>query len=107
MDNQEFCSNCRQKNDCKTTYEKLGKVKSSSVAIRAIIAFLVPIAVFIAAMAAFGKLFEKTIDSKDARVALSALLALCITLACIVVLKFADKRFSIRKDRQKETENRN
>jgi hypothetical protein len=34
-------------------------------------------------------------------------LALCITFACIMVLKFADKRFSIRKDRQKETENRN
>lgn len=107
MDDQEFCSNCRQQNDCKTTYEKLGKVKGPSVAIRAIIAFLVPIAVFIAALAAFERLFEKTIAGRDARVALSALVALCITLACIMALRFAEKRFSTKKDRQKETENRN
>lgn len=107
MDNQEFCSSCRQKNDCKTTYQKLGKVKGPSVAVKAIIAFLVPIGVFIAALAGFEKLFEKTIEGKNARVALSALLALTVTLACIMILKFADRRFSINKDRQKETENRN
>ncbi len=107
MDDQEFCSSCHQKNDCKSTYEKLGKVKGPSVAIRAIIAFLVPIGVFITALAAFERLFEKAIENRDGRVALSALLALGVTLVCIMVLKFAGKRFSIRKDRQKETENRN
>ena len=106
MDKEEFCSGCGQKNDCKETYEKLGKVKGPSVAIRAIIAFLVPIAVFIMALAGFERLFEKAVESKDGRVALSALAALCITLACVMILRFVDNRFSSKKDRQKEAENR-
>lgn len=110
MDKNEFCSNCPQENDCKTTYELLGKVKGPSVAIRAIVAFLVPIAVFIAALAAFQGLGEKTIENDNGRVALSAFLAICVTFACIMILKFADKRLLHKKEQsceQKETENRN
>lgn len=110
MDENEFCSSCPQKHDCKTTYELVGKVKGPSVAIRAIVAFLVPIAVFIAALAAFQRFFEKTIENKDGCVALSAFFAICITFACIMILKYADKRFFQKKElscKQKETENRN
>ena len=106
MDKDEFCSGCHQKNDCKEAYERLGKVKGPSVAIRAIIAFLVPIAVFIIALAGFERLFGKVVESRDGRVALSALAALFITLACIMILRFADKRFSSKRDGQKEAENR-
>ena len=109
MSENEFCSNCPQENDCKTTYELLGKVKGPSVAIRAIVAFLVPIAVFIAALAAFQRLLEKIVKNDDGRVALSAFLAICITFACIMILKIADKRLLHKKDqscKQKETENR-
>lgn len=110
MDENEFCSNCPQENDCKTTYELLGKAKGPPVAIRAIVAFLVPIAVFIATLAAFQKLGEKIIENKDGRVALSAFLAICITFACIMILKYTDKRLLHKKDqscKQKETENQN
>lgn len=110
MGENEFCSNCPQEHDCKTTYELLGKVKGPSVAIRAIVAFLVPIAVFIAALAAFQGVLEKNIENKDGRVAISAFLAICVTFVCIMILKYADKRLMQKKEqscKQKETENRN
>lgn len=109
MDEHEFCSSCPQENDCKRTYELLGKVKGPSVAIGAIVAFLVPIAVFIAALAAFQGLGKKTIENDNGRVALSAFLAICVTFACIMILKIADKRILQKKQsicKQKETENR-
>jgi hypothetical protein len=56
MAKDEFCSNCAQSRNCSAVYEHLGKSQAPSVVCKALVAFLLPIAVFIVALAIFGQL---------------------------------------------------
>ncbi len=60
-------------------YEKLGKAKGSNVAMRAIIAFLVPIGVFIGVLYAGERLLQGRFERKMLTL-VSFLLAVCVTL---------------------------
>jgi len=48
--NDNYCSQCPQKADCKAVYEKLGQSSSPNVAAKVLWAFLVPIGVFVIAL---------------------------------------------------------
>jgi len=56
MAKDKFCSNCAQSRNCSAVYEHLGKSKGPSVVRKVLLAFLLPIAVFIIALAVFEKL---------------------------------------------------
>ncbi len=47
MTQQEFCRDCDQENQCQEAYRRLGDTKSPSVALKAVVAFLLPLIVFI------------------------------------------------------------
>ena len=57
MIDDKFCSGCPQHNDCKSTYEQLGKVEGPSVVLKSVGAFLVPILLFILSLGLFDRLF--------------------------------------------------
>ena len=81
------CSDCVHSNDCKTAYEQLGKFTGPSVAIKAFVAFLLPIGVFIASLALFGRIFESIVEKRIPLTALSFLCALGVTLAFVFLLR--------------------
>ncbi len=94
MAQQKFCQECNQKHDCRDVYRQLGNTKSPSVVFKVVAAFLVPLMVFIAALAAAEKILAGIINSKESQTALSLLLALSITFVCILITKAINRQLS-------------
>jgi len=80
MQDNQNCSGCIHKNDCQEVYEKLGQVQGPSVALKAVIAFLVPIVIFIVVLALSGHIFSGIFEKEDASIAASAAVAMLASL---------------------------
>jgi hypothetical protein len=88
------CQECDQKRKCQDIYQQLGKTQGPSVAFKAVVAFLLPILIFIASLAAFKGILARTTDIKGLRTALDFLLALSVTLATMLIIKVINKRLN-------------
>jgi len=97
MTQQKFCQECIQRHDCRDVYRQLGNTKSPSVAFKVVVAFLLPVMVFIAALAASEKILAKVINSEEVQTALSFLLALVATSVSILIIKIIGRQ--LRKDK--------
>ncbi len=53
MDQHNLCKGCIQQNRCQEAYERLGSLQGSSVLNAVLIAFLMPMVVFIVSLAVF------------------------------------------------------
>ena len=91
MAQQEFCEDCKQKHDCQRIYEQLGDIKGPSVVIKVIVAFLLPLVVFIVSLAAFQEIFGNTISSQRVQTVLSLLPALLVTFVCILIVRVINR----------------
>jgi len=89
MAQEKFCQSCNQKHDCREVYQELSDTKGPSVALKAVVAFLLPILVFIACLAAFEAILAKT--------GLSFLLALSVSFALILIIKAINRQLSKNK----------
>ena len=76
MAQQKFCQECNQRPNCREVYRQLGKAEGSSVVIKVVFAFLLPLVVFIAVLIASEKILAGMINSREAQTVLSFLLAL-------------------------------
>jgi hypothetical protein len=97
MTQQKFCQDCDQKHDCQEVYQQLGKTKGPSVVCKVVVAFLLPLMVFIASLAASEKILAGIINSKEAQTVLSFLLALAVTSVSILIIKAINRKFSKNK----------
>lgn len=84
MTQQEFCRSCGQKNHCQEVYQHLGNKEGPSIISRVIVAFLLPMMVFIAALAASEAILAKVVNKKELQIVLSLLLALAATAVFVV-----------------------
>ena len=50
---QELCQQCNQRQDCGQVYEQLGKIEGPSVVKKVVLAFLLPLVVFVASLGNF------------------------------------------------------
>ncbi len=91
MDLQEICHDCNQKNRCQEVYEKLGNIQGKSVVLKVLAAFLLPILVFIICLAGFDKILAKVTTIKELQTAAGLLLALSVTLACILMTRVINR----------------
>lgn len=91
MDQQEICHECNQKNRCQEVYEKLGNIQGESVVLKVLAAFLLPILVFIICLAGFDKILAKVTTIKELQTAAGLLLALSVTLACILMTRVINR----------------
>jgi uncharacterized membrane protein len=94
MDELKSCQECDQKHKCQDMYQQTGKAQGPSVAFKAVVAFLLPLLVFIASLAAFEGILARITDIKELRIALDFLLALLVTFAAILIIKVISKRFN-------------
>jgi hypothetical protein len=89
MTQEKFCQDCSQKHDCEEIYRKLGNIRGPSVVFNVVVAFLVPILVFILSLAAFEAILSKG--------ALSFLPALAVTFVMMLIIKAINRRVSKNK----------
>jgi hypothetical protein len=92
MTEQEFCNNCNQKHNCGSIYHQLGNIEGPSVVVKVVIAFLLPLVVFIISLAAFQEIFTKTISSQGMQTILCLVSALLVTFSYILIVKVINKR---------------
>jgi hypothetical protein len=91
MTQSKLCRECGKKHHCQEIYQQMGKAKGPSVTLKAIIAFLLPILIFIISLIIFEKILAKIVDTKQLRTALDFLFALSVTLAIILINKGLSK----------------
>ena len=94
MVQEKFCEGCDQSNKCKEIYGKLGNVKGPSIALKVIVAFLLPLVVFIVSLAVFERFFTGSIDTEGLRTAVGFLAALAVTLVFIFIVKVISNRLA-------------
>ncbi|MCP4613290.1 MAG: SoxR reducing system RseC family protein [Planctomycetes bacterium] len=92
MSEKEFCDHCNQKHNCGSIYHQLGNIKGPSVVAKVIVAFLLPLLVFIISLAIFEEILAKTINNQLLQTALSMVSALLVTFSCILIVKVINKR---------------
>jgi len=91
MASKRFCQDCIQKHDCKRIYEQLGDSPGPSVALKAILAFLLPLMVFIVSLAVFKRVLAGAIATEQMQTALSFVLALLATFICVLITRVIKK----------------
>lgn len=91
MELQKFCNDCSGRQDCRKVYQQLGEVKGPSV-FMAIIAFLVPLVVFIFSFAFFSRMVAEVIDSAKLKTAFSFLLSLLVTIGLMLTIKVINRQ---------------
>ena len=92
MDENEFCGNCNQKHNCGSIYNQLGNTNGPSVVVKVVIAFLLPLLVFIISLAIFEEIFAKTINNQLVQTALCMVSALLVTFSYILIVRLIYKR---------------
>ena len=91
MASEKFCQDCIQKHDCRSVYEQLGNASGPSVVHNAILAFLLPLIVFIVSLAVSERVLASAINAEHVQTALSLLLALLATFICILITRAINK----------------
>jgi len=84
---QKFCQECNQRRECQDVYKQLGKAEGRSVVSKVVLAFLLPLVVFIVLLAGFERILAGVMSAKELRTAISFFLALLGTLALILIIK--------------------
>lgn len=87
MSQQKLCKDCYQKDNCQEIYQHLGNVKGPSVAPQAVIAFLLPLMVFIVTLAAFAVFSDLTKNADHIHILLALLPATSVALAVVLITK--------------------
>jgi hypothetical protein len=88
------CDGCEQQNHCREVYAKLGQNKGPNIALKAVTAFVVPIAVFVAAALLIQNLLKNIVKNAS----LLVLIQLATGLAAAGIVVFMIRRFSRRSD---------
>ncbi len=94
MTQEQLCQECSQRRDCQKVYQQLGNVEGPSVVKKVILAFLLPLVVFIASLAIFERAFSGLTSTEQAQTALSFVSAVLLTFVCILVTRALNSRFS-------------
>ena len=96
MEQQEFCQDCHQKHDCQEVYRRLGNSENPPVFLKVVVAFLLPMVVFIVSLAIFEKVLawagaDSLRSSQGLQTAVSFFMAMFTTIVFIFVVKLLEK----------------
>ena len=94
MKRKGFCQDCTQKDDCQGISEQTGESSGSSVTLNVILAFLLPLLVFIVSLAVLEKVLSGTFNAEWLKTVVSFLLAMLVTFACILITRVMRKSFN-------------
>ena len=92
MSEQGFCQSCDQKHNCKSVYLHLGNAKGPAVAMKVVVAFLLPLLIFTVALAGFEWSLTKIAGLSQIHTIISFVLAISVTIAFVIVGSLLLKR---------------
>ena len=91
MEQPEICKGCEQSHACARVYEQLGRADGPSVARKAVVAFLLPIAIFAGVLAACGVLLNGAVAPRY-ETPLAFVIALAVTAGLMLAISTILKR---------------
>lgn len=97
MGDEQFCERCSQRHDCRGIYGKLGNAEGPSLTLRVVLAFLMPILVFIVSLGVLEKGLGWVTERAALRTAASLSGAVVATLAWILTASAIDRRLGKRR----------
>lgn len=97
MGDEQFCERCSQRHDCREIYGKLGSAEGPSLTLRVVVAFLIPILVFILSLGVFEKVLGGITERAALRTAASLSGAVIVTLAWIFTVRAIGRRLGKRR----------
>ena len=81
------CNTCPQKHSCIDIYRQLGQTKSPSVILKIIVAFVIPLIVFVSALLVGDNLLGRWLQNGTGRTLLSLSFALIVSMTCVWLIK--------------------
>jgi hypothetical protein len=91
MADEKICQGCHQKHRCQEVYKHLSQIETPGIVFKVILAFLLPIAVFIGSLAAFEEILVKVIYSKNLQTLISFILALVVSSAFVFMTRLINR----------------
>jgi hypothetical protein len=96
MEQQHFCQDCHQKDDCQEIYRRLGGSKCPPVFLKVIVAFLLPMVIFIISIAIFDRILTGSgwsflHSSQSLQTVATFFMALITTVVFILFEKLLEK----------------
>jgi Na+-transporting NADH:ubiquinone oxidoreductase subunit NqrE len=91
MGRAEPCNGCSQAHNCARVYQQLGRADGPFVVWKAIIAFVLPIVAFIAALATFDHLLDRAVAERY-RALPVFVMALTVTIGLTLATSFLLRR---------------
>ena len=85
MTDKEDCSNCAGAHDCKVIYEQMGKAQGPSVVKKVIVAFLLPIIVFVVCLVVADKKLVAVTRNEHLRILLGVLFAGLVSFVYVLI----------------------
>lgn len=85
------CDKCGQKLSCREAFRQLGNAQGRSVVHNVLVAFVLPLVVFIAALAAAQQFLARYIDSDGLRSAVALLVAIAAAAVCVTTVRMIGK----------------
>ncbi len=96
MPDKDKCEGCQSRDTCKEIYKLVGSSKGPSVTVRVLIAFVMPLVVFIAALIISENILASKIESGTAVTVLSLIIAVITSaLAVLIVRGLLKKRMQL------------
>lgn len=93
MTTDKKCSSCKDSHNCSAVYGQIGNAKGPSIAFKTIIAFPLPIIIFIVALAVCESWLKSVFDDKFFPSAIGALVALIAVVVYICTVRlFLNRR---------------
>jgi uncharacterized membrane protein (DUF485 family) len=89
---EKNCRSCKERNSCQEVYRKLGQSDTPPVTKSVILAFLLPLLIFIAVLFIAEKLLKQRIKADWAVVFISFLTALLVTFIYVLLAKSVVKK---------------
>ena len=84
---EKNCQGCRYRHTCEEVYNKLGHSRAGPVSLKIILAFLLPLIVFITSIAFFERIFSRALNAEWLVMLLSLFTAVSITLVSTLIVK--------------------
>ena len=85
MTDKEDCSDCAKAHDCKVVYEQMGGAQGPSVVKKVIVAFLLPIVVFVVCLVVLDNKLVAITRSEHLRILLGAVSAGLVSFVYVLI----------------------
>ena len=92
MSEKDICRQCPQQNKCRDAYDRMGRFRGPSVFFKAILAFLLPLVIFVASLAVLERVLTNVLEPKWLRILVSFAAASCLTMIYASIAAILSKR---------------